>query len=175
MDHIFDSWLEHQHAEAMALAQSSDRIAVLPEPEVPPRNYVVRFDCQTMVRIGGEVKPRNGCVVQFRFPLDYLRVASDPAWIVSLLSPRNLYHPNVAPPFLCLGHIAPGTSLRELIFQVYEVLTFAKVTPREDDALNREACAWARRNMNRFPVDARPLRRQVSDFDVSPIAQGGRE
>jgi len=170
LDRIFESFLERQHAEAMALAGSSDRIAVLPEHVTPPRNYVVHFDCRTMVHASGEVQPSTGCNVLFRFPPDYLRVVRDPGSIVALLSPDNLYHPNVAPPFMCIGKIAPGTSLCELIYQVYEVLTFAKVTPNEGDSLNRDACAWARRNMQRFPLDARPLRRRVAEFDVSPIA-----
>ena len=171
MDAILHSWLERQHAEALALAQASDRLTLVPDGETPPRGYIVRFDCRTLVHSGGEVKPAGECVVLFRFPHDYLRVVPDPAWIVALLAPNNLFHPNVAPPFLCIGRIAPGTSLCELIFQVYEVLTFAKLTPREDDALNRDACVWARNNMQRFPVDTRPLRRQAADFDVTPIVR----
>ena len=100
------------------------------------------------------------------------RSVRNPASIVSLLSPGNLYHPNVAPPFICIGRIVPCTSLCELIYQVYEVLTFAKVTPLENDALNRDACQWARRSMQRFPLDARPLRRKVAEFEVSRIAPG---
>jgi hypothetical protein len=170
MDRIFDSWLERQHAELNALAQESDRIVVAPEDHVPPRGYIVKFDCDTLVQAHGEVKPCHGFTVLFRFPLDYLRVVPDPAWIVALLEPRNLFHPNVAPPFLCIGRIAPGTSLCELVFQVHEVLTYSKLTPREDDALNRDACAWARANLQRFPVDSRPLRRPAADFAVSRIA-----
>lgn len=170
MDRIMQSWLERQHVEATALAAASDHLTLLHDAETPPRSYIVRFHCHTMVQAGGgEVEPTSECVVLFRFPLDYLRVVPDPAWIVALLSPRNLFHPNVAPPFMCIGRIAPGTSLCELIYQVYEVLTFAKLTPREDDALNRDACAWARRNMQLFPVDTRPLRRQGADFEINPI------
>lgn len=176
MDRIFQSWLERQHADVLALAAASDRFAVLPLAEVPSQSYVVRFDCQTIVRQGNEVKPwHGGCVVGVRFPLDYLRVVPRPGWILSLLSPSNLYHPNVAPPSLCIGRIPPGTSLCELIYQVYEVLTFVKLTPREDDALNREACAWARGNMQRFPVDPRPLRRQSADFEIDAITPGRSE
>jgi hypothetical protein len=171
MDRILQSWLEHQLADATALAQSSDLLTLLPQADTPPRSYIVCFDCQTLVQVDGDVRPWRECVVLFRFPLDYLRVVPDPAWVLSLLSPQNLYHPNVAAPFLCIGRIAPGTSLRELIFQVHDVLTFAKLTPREDDALNRDACAWARANMRRFPVDPRPLRWQGADFAISPIVQ----
>jgi hypothetical protein len=172
-DNIFKSWLEHQHADATTLAASSDRLMLLPEPASPPRNYIVRFDCRTMARENGEVKPWNGtCDVLFRFPHDYLRVAPDAGMIVSLLAPLNLYHPNIAGRFICIGRIAPGTSLCELIFQVYEVLTYAKATPNEKDALNHAACAWARHNMQRFPLDTRPLRRRVAAFDVSLLAEG---
>jgi hypothetical protein len=175
-DNIFQSWLESNHADARSLAASSDRLMLLPDPASPPRNYIARFDCQTMAQENGEVKPWNGtCDVLFRFPLDYLRVAPDAGMIVSLLAPLNLYHPNIAGRFICIGRIAPGTSLCDLIFQVYEVLTFARLTPREDDALNRDACAWARRNMQRFPLDARPLRRQAAAFDVSLIAAGASD
>ena len=74
----------------------------------------------------------------------------DTALLYLFISPTNIFHPNVAPTvappsFICIGRIAPGTSLCELIFQVYEVLTYAILTPREDNALNRDACAWARR------------------------------
>jgi hypothetical protein len=172
MDRIFNSWLESQLIDGMALARSSDRLILLPEAETPPRNYIARFDCLTMIHDGDESKLWRGCDVLLRFPLDYLRVVGDPGWIVSLLSPGNLYHPNVRPPFMCIGRIPPGTSLCELIVQVHEVVTYQKFTPREDDALNRDACAWARTNMQRFPLDARPLRRQVADFEVRSIAQG---
>ena len=173
MDRIYNSWLDKQHDEVMALAAASDRLMVVPHPETPPRAYVVRFDCLTLVRAGGDVTLWDGgCDVLFRFPTDYLRVVTRPEWIVALRSPAHLYHPNAVAPFLCIGHITPGTSLVRLIHQVHDLLTFAKYTPREDDALNREACAWARANGQRFPVDVRPLRRRVVSFDVDPVNQG---
>ena len=148
MDRVFQSWLERQHADGTALAGASDILSLWSEADSPPRRYVARFDCRTMVRTTGEVELWRGCEVLIQFP------------------------PNVAPPFLCIGRIAPGTSLCELIFQLYEILTFQKLTPREDDALNRDACAWARRNMQRFPLDARPLKRRAAKFEISAIDQG---
>lgn len=158
MDHIFESWLERQYAAAMALAAASEVLRLHPETTNAPRNYVLHFDCQTVILAEGRVLPWRGCDVLVRIPADYLRVAPNPAWLVSLLAPTHLHHPNVRSPFLCLGRISPGTSLIELIYQIHEVLTFMKFTPREDDALNREACSWARRNMALFPTDTRPLR-----------------
>jgi hypothetical protein len=37
---------------------------------------------------------------------------------------------------------------------------------REDDALNKAACAWAREHQDRFPVDRRPLRRRQLELTV---------
>jgi hypothetical protein len=59
--------------------------------------------------------------------------------------------------------------LVDLLYQVYEILTYQKLTPREDDALNKEACHWARANQKRFPIDRRPLKRRSLALEVEPI------
>ena len=169
MDRIFQSWLERQHEEGVALAAASDVLSLFPETELPPRRYIARFDCQAMVRVSGEPSSWRWCEAAIQFPFDYLRAVQHPGLICALVYPRHVFHPNAAPPNLCIGRIPPGTSLCELIFRIYEIVTFQKFTPREDDALNRDACAWARRNMQRFPLDARPLRRRAADFEVTPI------
>ena len=74
-----------------------------------------------------------------------------------------------------MDRIAPGTSLCELLLQAYDMLTFNKLTPREDDALNRDACAWARAHMDLFPLTSRPLRRRVVSLDIDEVAPGGRQ
>lgn len=170
MDKIFESWLERQDAEALALCADSDLLALLPEAgRRPPRRFVAQFASPTLVRLDGEVTRADGFAVLFQFPPDYLRSASDASQIVNLLAPGNAFHPNVAPPFICIGHIAPGTGLCELIYQVHEILTFQKLTPREDDALNHEACTWARRHMHQFPLSTAPLRRRAVAFSVDEI------
>ena len=37
MDRIFQSWLERQHEEGVALAAASDVLSLFPETELPPR------------------------------------------------------------------------------------------------------------------------------------------
>jgi hypothetical protein len=171
MDKVFTSWLERQNADAMALAESSDILRVAFEPLVnPPRRFIAQFRCPTLVKAGGEVVRAEGFAVGIQFPADYLRCATDPVRIVQLLDPPNAFHPNVAPPFVCIGHVAPGTALCELIYQVHEILTFNKLTPREDDALSRDACAWARRHMHLFPLSTAPLRRRAADFHIDEIS-----
>ena len=49
-------------------------------------------------------------------------------------------------------------------YQLFEIITYKRVTMREDDALNPVACAWARRNTHRFPIDPRPLKRRTVEF-----------
>jgi len=172
MDLIRESWLKWQFEDGMKLAAASDILTLHPGPGVPPAEYVARFDCPTMVREQGSITRRVGFDMLIRFPLDYLRSAPNPALVVALLSPRNAYHPNVAPPFMCVGNIAPGTSLCELIYQIFEIMTFQKLTPSEHDALNKDACSWARNHMDLFPLTSRPLRRRELSLDITEIPAG---
>lgn len=171
MDKVFETWLQRQHADALALGAASDVVSLAAETgPSPPRRFIAHFDSPTMVRHDAEAMRANGFVVLFQFPPDYLRVVSDPAQVISLIGPRTLFHPNVAPPFICIGAMPPGTGLCELIYQVHEILTFHKFTPREDNALNRDACAWARHHMHLFPLSSAPLRRRDADFSIDDSA-----
>ena len=102
----------------------------------------------------------------------YLR-AADPCRVLTWLWPRNVFHPNISDraPFICVGHLVPGTSLVDILYQCFEIITYHKVTMREDDALNKDACAWARQNQHRFPIDPRPLKRRSVDFHVEPTGE----
>ncbi|MDH5541236.1 MAG: hypothetical protein OEY03_17695 [Rhizobacter sp.] len=170
MDEIFETWLRRQHDEARALSDTSDVLSLAAETgAAAPRRFIARFASPTMVLDGSAVRRADGFAVLFQFPRDHLRSACDPGQLVHLLGPANTFHPNVAPPFICIGRVAPATGLCELIYQVHEILTFQKLTPREDDALNRDACAWARRHMNLFPLSTAPLRRRTADFSIDEM------
>ncbi len=153
---IFDLWIQAQHDDAMQLARESDAVQVR---AIDRQRYVITFSCRGVVRdADGRVREHGQFVVGIRFPEDYLR-SVNPAEILTWIAPREVWHPNIAPPFVCLGKVAPGTSLVGLIHRVYELITFDNVTMRENDALNRAACAWARRNRALFPFDTRPIKR----------------
>ena len=174
MDKILDSWLERQFADGIALEAASDVVALIPERSSgPPRRFVAQFSSPTLVREASQVTQADGFTVLFRFPDDYLRAATDAAQVVNLLTPRNVFHPNVRFPFICLGHMAPGTGLVDLIYQVWEILTFQKMTVREDDALNHDACAWARAHMSGLPLDAAPLRHRAVEFSIGEVQTSG--
>jgi hypothetical protein len=174
MDDVLDTWLKRQFVEGMALAEASDVLSLFPEPGArPPRHFVAAFASPTMVREESAIIRRDGFTVLFAFPGDYLRSVPDAGRIVNLLAPVNAFHPNVAAPFLCIGRVVPGTSLVELVCRVYEIFTYQRMTPREDDALNVDACVWARRNTHLFPLPAAPLRRRVAAFSVEEVPQTG--
>jgi hypothetical protein len=166
-DHILHGFLERQRDEGLALAAESDLFALLPLDGDPPQRYVVEFHCKGLVRArSGEIVEAERFAVGIWFPDDYLR-SVNPFQVLTWLAPQNVWHPNISnvAPFVCVGRLAPATGLVDVIYQLFEIVTYHKVTMREDDALNKEACAWTRRNLPRFPVDTRPLKRRSADVD----------
>ncbi len=177
MDAVLEGFLERQHEEIIALAAGSDRLTVQPLPDqYPPSRYLVRFQCTGAVCDGAEPQTADTTFdLGIWLPNDYLRRAN-PAQVLTWLGPRSIWHPNIGPlpqrpsdpMFICVGRLVPGTPLVDLVYQCWEIITFSKVTMREDDALNRPACVWARANQARFPLDPRSLRR--AQFEVETIA-----
>ena len=170
MHRIAERFLQRQLEEGLALAAASDVVDLLPLDGPPPTNYIARFSCTGLVRsLSGEIVEANEFVVGIGFHDGYLR-AADPSRVLTWLWPRNVYHPNISDraPFICVGRLVPGTSLVDILYQCFEIITYHKVTMREDDALNKDACAWARQNQHRFPIDPRPLKRRTVGFQVEP-------
>jgi ubiquitin-protein ligase len=167
-DLIYKRFMERQLAEGMALAESSDILSLHIPPMAPP-HIVAEYLCKGLVRdAAGEIREGNKFLVGVWFPEDYLRRA-DPFEMVRLFTP-GVWHPNVSNdlPLICIGRLAPGTTLVDILYQIYDILTYQKYNPREDDALNKPACAWARANQHRFPIDPRPLKRRSLNLEVQP-------
>ncbi len=174
-DPIYTAFLQRQQEDGMALAAASDLLELFPLDGTPPERYVARFRCRGLVRTrAGAVVEADRFEVGIWFPSDYLRRA-EPAEVLTWLGPMNVFHPNILgwPPAICVGRLVRGTPLVDLLYQCFDLITWRKVTMREDDALNRDACAWARDNRARFPVDQRPLKRRAIALDVTVRAAGG--
>ncbi len=172
-DVIFESFLSRQFAEGVALAAASDLVELHPLGSKPVQRYLARFRCRGLVRLGDRVIEHDCFDLGIYFPSDYLRRVN-PLEILTLLGPVETWHPNCRAPGFCPGHLAPGMSLVELIHQCVEILSWRKVTMKEDDCMNGAACAWARANRSRFPVDLRPLRRRASEaIPADGTADGG--
>ncbi len=171
-DRIFENFLNRQHRDGTALAAASDLLDVQPVGPEPVRRYLATFHCRGLVQEGpGRIEVAEHFEVGIQFPAEYLRRVTPPQ-VLRLFSPQKVWHPNVSAhgPFICVGRLTPGTALVDLLYQVFEILTYNKVTMREDDALNLEACSWARRNLERFPLDRRPLKRHGGSAAVEARA-----
>lgn len=157
-DRIFNSFIERSNDEAMALAASSDLLELEPLAGTPPTRLIGHFTCRGLVCRNNAIQEAEQFAVGFRFPQDYLQSAPQPMQMLTWLDPVDFFHPNVLGPFICVGKLVQGTSLEELLYQTYELITYQRVTMREDDALNTAACAWARQHVRELPIDPRPLR-----------------
>ena len=154
-DSRLPDFLREQRRAGLALAAESDLFELHP---LDPQRFAVVFHCTTLVRDArGAPREHVGCCVGIRFTERHL-IEVDPAQVLTWIAPDHAYHPNIRVPFLCIGWIAPGTPLVELIYRVHELIVFDNVLPVEQKSLNREACAWARRNQGLFPLDRRPLK-----------------
>jgi ubiquitin-protein ligase len=168
-DPIYEGFLERQFAEGLALADESDILRLHLSPLVPP-HFVAEYQCQGLIRdANGEIREASEFEVGIWFPHDYLRHC-DPFEMLRVFTPR-IWHPNVSAdmPLICIGRLTPGTSLVDILYRIYDILTYQKFNPREDDSLNKVACAWARENQQRFPIDRRPLKRRSLQLEVQPL------
>ncbi len=160
MDKIFMASLDAQHEQAQALADASDLLEV---ERLDSQRFLARFHSKALICEGdGEVREVNGFVVGYWFRESYLRFV-EPLEVITWISPRSVFHPNVRTPACCVGHISPGTPLIDLLYRTYEVVSCQNVMPSEKESLNPAACQWARNNQNRFPLDDRPLKRRSRD------------
>ena len=168
-DPIYERFMRRQYEEAMELVSSSDLLRLHVPPLSPP-HFVAEFLCKGLVREGdGEITQAGDFHVGIWFPPDYLRRA-EPFEMLRLFTP-NVWHPNVSRehPLICIGRLAPGTSLVDILYQLFDVLSYQKYNPRENDSLNKTACAWARENQSHFPIDRRPLKRQALSLEVQSL------
>jgi hypothetical protein len=164
MDLVFQSFLERQSEDVRALAAASDIVDVLPMGPPPAQRFMARFRCTGLVRDAhGQIVEANEFLTAIWLPDDFLRRLS-PVEIVTIVHPLGVFHPNVPDglPFMCLGDLRPGTPLVDIIFQIFEILTYQNFTCREDRALSHAACQWTRNNLARLPLDRRSLKRRAS-------------
>jgi hypothetical protein len=160
-DKVFEAFLRRQRDEGLALARESDLFELLPLDFADglADRFIVRFRCKGLVRdAGGVVGETSLFEVGIWFPETYLRCPHPPDVVLCWFGPHHVFHPNIRPPFICVGEIAPATRLVDLLYQVFEMITYTKFNCAS--ALNAEAAAWARDHLAGFPVDRRPLKRR---------------
>jgi hypothetical protein len=166
-DPVLRAFLGRQAEEGRALVEASDILTL--DCLSSGQHFVAHFTCKGLVKDpDGLVKEADSFHVGFFLGADYLRSAN-PYEVLTLLAPLNTFHPNVSfgAPFICPGHITPGMSLVDLLYQTYEILTYQKMTA--NNAFNQDACSWARANQARFPIDRRPLKRRALALEVERV------
>ena len=157
-DRILTRFLDRQNEDGLALARQSDLVDLVPVGPAPFSRYVVQLRCTGLLREPtGTIAPMTYSEASVAFPPDYLRRVQ-PYQIVEWLGPRNAWHPNISStaPVVCRGRLSPGTNLTEILFQLFEIVTYQRYATH--DALNREAAAWARQHQDKLPVDRRGLK-----------------
>jgi hypothetical protein len=116
----------------------------------------------------GEIHNVERFVVAVRFLPDYLRQVNQ-FQTIALLEPRHAFHPNLAPPAICL-HLYPGMPLLEMAEALHSLFSWRLRQLAENDALNRDACAWGRAHLDELPLDTRPLFGKAITFQLEEIA-----
>jgi hypothetical protein len=170
-DRILKDFLKHNHATGMALAASSDRLELHPEPGDLPQRYVAEFRCRGLVREpSGKIVEADRFLVGILFPDNFLKTKPNAFRVLTWLEPKTIWHPNIAFPHLCAGNLRMGTDLVSILFQLYEMIVYQKFATA--DPLNPAAAEFARANMSQFPLDTRPLRRRA--IAIEEIAGGKR-
>jgi hypothetical protein len=172
-DKVLEGFLEAQNQAGLELARESDLLELIPQGAPPFQSWLARFRCKGLVRTqDGQVAEADDFLVGIFFPADYLRRAH-PSEVLTWLNPEKPWHPNIAldVPLVCIGRMSPGMGLVEILYQVFEVITYQKVTMNEGNALNKDACSWARHNTHLFPVDKRPLKKQRLHIQVNTREQ----
>jgi hypothetical protein len=154
-DRIRADWLDEQFHEAMSFAQRSPVLSLAPIEGAPPYKYIAEFRCKGLASVGKRIVVVDRHLVGILLPEQYVRASCDPGQVLTWLEPTTAWHPNIRAPFACVGHMPPGMPLLALLHQLYQMITWQRFTAEEIKALNRDACSWARSNLDRFPVDER--------------------
>lgn len=154
-DSIFEGFLEDQIREGLELVRTSELLTILP---LDRQRYVVEFGCKGLVRAAdGEVRTASRFAAGIQFGPNHLRKV-EPLEVVRWFGPVNVWHPNIRPEMgaVCIGRMGPGVGLVELVYQLFEMVTWRRATLH--DALNHEAAQWARNHWDGKPVEERGLR-----------------
>ncbi len=174
-DTVLEAFLEKQLEEGLALARDSDLLELMPLASASgaPDRYLARFHCKGLVKgADGSVRQADVFELGLWFPEDYLRCAQPPGTVLRWLGPHDVFHPNISSPDICVGSVVPATRLVDLLYQVFEMITYTKFNCAS--ALNLDAADYARDHLGAFPIDRRPLKRRQLELDAVLLTGGAR-
>ncbi|HWG47329.1 MAG TPA: hypothetical protein VN688_31490 [Gemmataceae bacterium] len=133
-----------------------------------PWLWRLTFRTRGLIRdAGGEIHLADHHVIAVRFPPDYLRRANQ-FESLALVAPDNAFHPNLAPPRICL-RIYPGQPLLEIAEGLHALIGWRLRQLAENDALNPDACVWGRSHLADLPIDNRSLFGRSLQIHLEPM------
>lgn len=170
-DLVRRSFLLAQESEGLQLAEASDILSIEPLGSSPHERYIARFEGRSVLADRDGPREANGLfVVGVWFTGEYHRQVVVPQ-VLTWLGPREFFHPNVLGPLCCLGPLRTGTSLVEICFRVWSVISYQNYGLTSP--LNLAAATWARSHLDLFPVDPRPLKRRARTYTTRVFRKGG--
>ena len=118
----------------------------------PPSRYMLLFRCAGM-RMDEKGNPviiqEHRC--QLVLGAQYPSQPPDVTWLTPI------FHPNIKLQAVChSGQWAPSWSLAEFVSELADMSRYAKYNLQSP--LDTKAAEWAKRNLNLFPLDSRPIR-----------------
>lgn len=157
--------------EEMLKLQGDSSIVAFQVTGNPPSRYILTFHCPG-IRMDGNGKPtiiqEHHC--EIALGAQYPSQAPDVTW----QSP--IFHPNIKLQAVChSGQWAPSWSLAEFVSELADMARYVKYNLQSP--LDTKAADWARRNLNLFPLDIRPIRDRASRvvIKVTPRAESAQD
>ena len=166
MDRMLEVFLNKQHETAREMSARGDLLEI---SWPSPQHAVVELRCIGLVRApDGRIVEHDYFAYGVHFADHHLRWVQQESF-ATLLSPLTFWHtnaraiPGVPAGVVCLGHVAPGTEIDDVVYRLFDLTTYENYAPQENDCLNRSASAWARAHTADFP-----------DGHASPLLVGRR-
>jgi hypothetical protein len=168
-DPVMRAFLENVAAELLGRQRPGSLVRTQPLDEVP---WLWLLDFATRgltLDESGRLQTTERHVAGVRFPPDYLRRA-DRFEVLRLAEPAGAFHPNLRDGFVCL-EVYPGEPIVEICESLHRLFSWRLRQLAETDALNPDACAWGRSNLDRLPLDDRPLFGRTLAITLEPEDQ----
>lgn len=118
----------------------------------PPNRYSLTFRCPG-IKLDEHGKPT---IIQ-EHHCEIVLGAQYPSQPPDVTWQTAIFHPNIKLQAVChSGQWAPSWSLAEFVSELADMSRYVKYNLQSP--LDTKAAEWARRNMNLFPLDVRPIR-----------------
>jgi len=158
--------LESEYQRLLDIKSRSDLIDVEVIEGIPPKRYRITFKCKGIMLHPDSSKP---CITTKHIMEVYLpaKYPAEPPYI-KWMTP--IFHPNFSKGgSVCIGVAgkdwAPSLNLAWIVEQIADMVTYRFFNI--DDPWNKDAAEWARENIDKFPLDDRPLFRLAEPVTIN--------